>query len=201
MNWMVAESNLVHGGGGCEHDEDEEEAAKFAEFQRRKRAAAAQAGKVATPQGKHSDASAAMAAEHSKLREQEQQRRTHRIEQRKKEDAEGVQLLGQHFGLPGDVSNDILSAVGDLAERPVFEYNRTQRAATEAEHERREKFRSGVLSREKRADGYMSELAAGASEQRWDDLQAVSAHDVNALNSANSRVHAKDDQQFVLMYR
>ena len=196
MNWMVAESAAFH-GGSCEDDAAAEaEAAAFAEYQRRARKGKAPAEPV------HADASSAMAAEHRKMREREEQRRVDRLEHERKENELSAVLVGNEYRLPPEVSGHILSKVGEPTGNRAFDYTSTHQALTEAEHGRREQLRAGVNALEKRVDGYTNELVGNGMEQRWEDLQAVSAQEAKDLvNHANSQVHAMENKAFVQMYR
>lgn len=199
MNWMVAESAMFHGGGGgCEEAEAEAEAAAYAEHLRR------QAASKEKKPPEHAGPSAAMAAEHERMRAREQQRKAERVDKERAENVLSAALVGEAYRLPPEVSGHILQGVGKPSGTRTFEYAGTQQARTEAEHARRQQLRAGVVAFEKRVDGYTNELAGGSSgkpEARWAELPTVTAQEAKDLvGKGNSMLHATEDKQFVQMF-
>ena len=182
--------------GDCEADADAEaEAAAYAEHLRRsKKAAAAPV---------YSDPSAAMAAEHEKIRGREQARRAELVERERQENELSTSLVAGQYRLPPDVSGEILQRVGEPSGTRTFHFASTHQAITENEHSRREQHRAGVLAFEKRVDGYTNELASSAAqERRWDEMPTATAQQTKEMvDRGNAHTHGRENKQFVAMYR
>ena len=111
MNWQVAEAAMFHGGGasGCCEDAMEAERAAYQEHLRRQKKE-----KAAENEAVHSDASVAMQAEHRKMQQQERERQAERVEAERRENAESTLLVGSSYGLPPELSSQILDRVGSV---------------------------------------------------------------------------------------
>ena len=198
MNWQIAEAAAFHGGtGDCCEDEDEAEAAAFAEYQRRFGCGAPAI---------HKDAAAVMAAEREAQRAREQKRHTERVEREQRENVTSARLIGNKYGLPGEVADGvILSHVGEPSGTRGFEYGRSAQALTEAEHARREQLRAGVVALDKRVDTYVNDALGSGScptePSRWDELPAVSAQQAKEAIESNATVHGLENKEFVQMFR
>ena len=102
---------MFHGGGasGCCEDEMEAERAAYQEHLRRQKKE-----KAAQNKAVHSDASVAMQAEHRKMQQQERERQAERVEAERRENAESTLLVGSSYGLPPELSSQILDRVGSV---------------------------------------------------------------------------------------
>lgn len=192
MNWMVAESAMFH--SSCDADaEAEAEALAYAEHLRRSK-------KAANPV--FSDASAAMAAEHQKIRGREEAKRAELIESERQENMSSMSLVAGQYGLPPDVCGEVMQRVGEPSGMRTFQYASTHQAITENEHSRREKHRAGVLAFEKRVDGYTNELASSAGqERRWEEMPMATAQQTKEMvDRGNAQTHATENKEFVAMY-
>ena len=70
--------------------------------------------KAAENEAVHSDASVAMQAEHRKMQQQERERQAERVEAERRENAESTLLVGSSYGLPPELSSQILDRVGSV---------------------------------------------------------------------------------------
>ena len=193
MNWAVAEAAAFH-VGNCE-EEDDEEAAAFAEYQKRM-------GQNHAQQAVHKNSAAAMSAEHNKMREQERRRREEQLTKERQENSQSACMIGRQYGLPTEVSSEILTRVGEPSGTRTFAHSRTQHHLTELEHARREKLRAGVLALDKRVDAYTNELAGNkgaVDSRRWEHLQTVSS--AQEAIRGNTALHGREDKEFVQMFR
>lgn len=187
---------MFHGGASCDAEaEAEAEALAYAEHLRRSK-------KTAEPPV-FSDPSAAMAAEHQKIREREQARRAALVEHERQENQLSTSLVAGQYRLPPDVSDEILQRVGEPSGTRTFNYASTHQSITENEHSRREQHRAGVLAFEKRVDGYTNELTSSSGqERRWDEMPTVDVQQTKEMvDRGNAQTHAMENKQFVAMYR